>query len=338
MKVPITILLTFLPFSNLIGSTQAINEILVRLQLAIDQDQSIDPLVSYVENTATKDQQTLLREFDRSWPRLLESYQNDYKNFINTSLGGSAHSEAKKAVRQLRDEFMSVYPLSEERMKSLLSEKSMPAVENLRKLLIPDSKELLESAPDSLSQSRTAILVLGKFRDALVNTTATTEEGKALQEIASYENEIVAKKSDLSRDGIKIIAENDKIAAKADVPADERRGIREANEWRLLVGLNALVLDPKLCDAARSHSKDMQEHNFFAHDSPVPGRTKFTQRAAQAGTSASGENIYMGRSQPESANSGWFFSPGHHKNMFHPGHQRIGLGRHGVHWTQLFGR
>jgi uncharacterized protein YkwD len=34
---------------------------------------------------------------------------------------------------------------------------------------------------------------------------------------------------------------------------------------------------------------------------------------------------------------GWFYSPGHHKNMFSPGQRRIGLGQYGSHWTQMFG-
>jgi uncharacterized protein YkwD len=32
----------------------------------------------------------------------------------------------------------------------------------------------------------------------------------------------------------------------------------------------------------------------------------------------------------------WFHSPGHHKNMF-AGHARMGLGRNGGAWTQMFG-
>ncbi|MCF7675877.1 MAG: CAP domain-containing protein, partial [Akkermansiaceae bacterium] len=116
------------------------------------------------------------------------------------------------------------------------------------------------------------------------------------------------------------------------------RGIEESNEWRMLVGLNGLVIDPKLCGGARDHSKDMQEKGFFAHDSPVPGKKTPWDRAKNFGTSASGENIFMGSGDPHGANQGWFYSPGHHKNMFNPGQLRIGLGNAGSHWTQMFGR
>jgi uncharacterized protein YkwD len=45
----------------------------------------------------------------------------------------------------------------------------------------------------------------------------------------------------------------------------------------------------------------------------------------------------MGSSDPHGANMGWFYSPGHHKNMFNAGQVRIGLGCTGSHWTQMFG-
>jgi uncharacterized protein YkwD len=108
--------------------------------------------------------------------------------------------------------------------------------------------------------------------------------------------------------------------------------------WRLYLGLSALTIDPKLCDAARDHSKDMSEQNFFAHESPVKGKTTPWDRASNFGTTASGENIYAGSTDPHGANTGWFYSPGHHKNMFNPGQKRIGLGQFKSHWTQMFGR
>jgi uncharacterized protein YkwD len=45
----------------------------------------------------------------------------------------------------------------------------------------------------------------------------------------------------------------------------------------------------------------------------------------------------MGSQQASDANRGWFFSPGHHKNMFADGSKRLGLGQHNAHWTQLLG-
>jgi uncharacterized protein YkwD len=126
-------------------------------------------------------------------------------------------------------------------------------------------------------------------------------------------------------------------AALSTQPSDTLSSLQQAEQKVAYVGLNALVLDPKLCTASRDHSQDMKEKNFFAHNSPVPGKESPWQRAKLAGTTASAENIYSGGSNPSGANKGWFFSPGHHKNMF-GGHRRIGLGHYGGRWTQMFGK
>ena len=104
----------------------------------------------------------------------------------------------------------------------------------------------------------------------------------------------------------------------------------------VLVGLSALRLDVKLCDACRGHSKDMVDLGFFSHTSPVAGKESPWQRAALAGTSAGAENIAAGAAEGEDAIRMWWYSPGHHRNMM-AGHRRVGLGRHQSHWTQCFG-
>lgn len=136
-------------------------------------------------------------------------------------------------------------------------------------------------------------------------------------------------------EAIRVAAENGRLAAS--LPADVVPGMAAVNAIRLTCGLSPLVFDPKLCEAAVMHSRDMETHGFFAHESPLPGRESPWDRAKLAGTTASGENIYMGSTVGSDAIKAWFLSPGHHKNMFGEGHTRQGLGRAGKHWTQLFG-
>ena len=134
----------------------------------------------------------------------------------------------------------------------------------------------------------------------------------------------------------KTLAANAEFAAKNAVPADEAAGILDLNEMRMLCGLDPVLIDPKLHNAARDHSKDMATKNFFAHESPVPGKKSPWDRAKLAGTTASAENIFAGDQSPKGANGGWFHSPGHHVNMF-GNHRRGGMGRYEGHWTQMFG-
>lgn len=132
-----------------------------------------------------------------------------------------------------------------------------------------------------------------------------------------------------------ILAENERIAK--GLPPEVVPAMRAVNTIRITCGLGPLLFDPKLCAAATMHSRDMESHGFFAHESPLSGKETPWDRAKLAGTTASGENIFMGSAVGSDAIEAWFLSPGHHKNMFGEGHVRQGLGRSGEHWTQLFG-
>ncbi|MCO6048104.1 CAP domain-containing protein [Aeoliella sp. ICT_H6.2] len=132
-----------------------------------------------------------------------------------------------------------------------------------------------------------------------------------------------------------ILAANERLASKLD--PEEAKCVLSLNLTRVLLGLDPLLVDLKLTAAARDHSHDMKEHDFFSHESPLPGKKSFVDRAANFGAKASGENIAAGYATGPDVNLGWFHSPGHHKNML-GGHKTVGVGRYGKHWTELFGR
>jgi uncharacterized protein YkwD len=132
-----------------------------------------------------------------------------------------------------------------------------------------------------------------------------------------------------------ILAENAKLSTQLD--PEEARCILALNVTRSLLGLNVLVIDLKLCLAARDHSHDMETKGFFAHESPVPGKKTPFDRAQRMGTTCSAENIASGSREGKAANMMWFHSPGHHKNML-GNHNRVGIGRSGRFFTEMFGK
>lgn len=80
--------------------------------------------------------------------------------------------------------------------------------------------------------------------------------------------------------------------------------------------------------AARLHSWDMTERNYFAHDTPPEG-TKFWDRMAAtsfSGHSAWAENL-AGATTPSGAVNGWLNSPGHCRNMLCGHYVEAGVGR-----------
>jgi uncharacterized protein YkwD len=111
------------------------------------------------------------------------------------------------------------------------------------------------------------------------------------------------------------------------------------NRERDICGLRPLKLEEKLSDACKGHSADMARLGFFAHESPVPEKKTPWDRARLAGFTgaASGENIFMGSTNPQSAYDGWFGSDGHRHIMFAGGPNVLGVGISGVHWTMMTG-
>lgn len=314
------------------------DELLAALQTCMEKGKPAADLIDTLEELPSEEIKKLIPNLEKAWPKIRDAYITALQSTAKTYNSGPTKNQNQARIRQLREDFQNVYRLDENAMKPLLKSKSMPAIEELRSLMLPTPEQLLKLGGEPLAKLRHGAIELATFRDAALETDLSTIEVDAVKTLQAAEKKAAEDISALPKDALRILAANEKIALKDEVPVQEVKGVEECNLWRLLAGLNACELDPKLCEAARDHSKDMAEKSFFAHESPVPGKTTPWDRAKNFDTTASGENIFMGSNSPNSANSGWFFSPGHHKNMFNAGQRRIGLGQHGSHWTQLFGR
>lgn len=320
----------------LAAAPTAADEILAAFQTTMEEGGDLGELLASVEELPGAEQKRLIAEIEKIWPRLRDGYLAELGRTAAAQSGGKG--DKRQEVGKHRAEFMKVYRMDEAAMKPLLKTVSMPAVEALRKLLAPDPAQLIEAGGPKLQAQRKIVRALAALRDGALNAALSTIPTDSLTRLEAGEKVAAEAACGFERGDLRVLAQNRKIAEDDEVPVAEARGIEECNEWRMLVGLSALVIDPKLCAAARDHSKDMQEKGFFAHESPVPGKNTPWDRAKNFGTAASAENIYMGSGDPHGANTGWFYSPGHHKNMFNPGQIRIGLGNTGSHWTQMFGR
>lgn len=99
-----------------------------------------------------------------------------------------------------------------------------------------------------------------------------------------------------------------------------------------------------LQQAARLHSKDMADRNYFSHDS-LDGRTVATRlRAAGYQGKTYGENIAAGNATARATVDQWMNSPGHCANIMDPTFRTLGVGyassqgsEFGHYWTQDFG-
>lgn len=327
-----------LPVTATLAAPKASDEILAALQVRLENGKGCDDLIEQLNELDAKELNKLLKDYDQVWPNLRDKYLSDFKAEAKSQNTGTNRQQNKKIIREMREQFHAVRAMPEGPMKEALKTKSTPALAKLRELLQPSAERILDLAGDDLKKQRTLVMSLAAFRDGILKAAIAPEYPETLKTLKASEVASVEEFSDLDRNGLRIMEKNRKIAESAEVPEKERRGVQDLNLMRLLVGQNALEIDPKLCNASRGHSADMARLRFFDHTSPVPGKRTPSDRARAAGTSGGGENIYMGSTDPLAANRGWFYSPGHHKNMFSPGYRRVGLGNEGRHWTQMFGR
>ena len=100
------------------------------------------------------------------------------------------------------------------------------------------------------------------------------------------------------------------------------------NRQRARYGLRPLRSDPRLALAAWRHSRDMAQHNYFAHGDFV-GRLAGVGYLRGRRSWTVGENIAWGAgasSTPGAIVDMWMHSPGHRANILNPRFHQIGVG------------
>lgn len=105
------------------------------------------------------------------------------------------------------------------------------------------------------------------------------------------------------------------------------------NEEREKQRLSTLIYDSKLELAARQHSKEMGELNYFSHTSPIAKNHEVRDRVRNAGLTemSMAENIftihgYNTNVLPTKIVEGWMLSPGHRRNILNRDFTHTGVG------------
>jgi uncharacterized protein YkwD len=110
-----------------------------------------------------------------------------------------------------------------------------------------------------------------------------------------------------------------------DVSTAERELFRLMNEARRAAGRPALQLMPALATVARSHSEDMAQNRFIAHNSPRSGTPSDRIHHANLQSGTVLENVGRGYSSRE-IQDGLMSSPGHRANMLNERVTHVGVG------------
>lgn len=123
----------------------------------------------------------------------------------------------------------------------------------------------------------------------------------------------------------------------------ENEILRQTNAARAANKCSALKMDSHLLAAARLHSADMAQNDYFSHTG-LDG-TGPDARMKAAGYDISGgwaENIAEGYPTPDAVMAAWLGSPGHKQNIVNCAMKSIGVGigaaaDGALYWTQDFG-
>lgn len=122
-----------------------------------------------------------------------------------------------------------------------------------------------------------------------------------------------------------------KTKGKASYSDEVRRNIELmvydlTNSIRVRNGLDVLSWSSSAALAARKHSKDMAENNYFDHIN-LKGQTPGERLKAEGiYYSSCGENIIAGYGNAFVSTHGWFNSSGHRNNMLNPDFHSLGVG------------
>lgn len=131
----------------------------------------------------------------------------------------------------------------------------------------------------------------------------------------------------------------------------EAEVVRLTNEYRTQHGCPALNVSPELTAAARAHSQDMADKNYFDHKGSDGSQPWDRMKNAGYTWMMAGENILAGTSVAQDVVNSWISDSDHLANILTCGYKDIGVGfvddttdvypsasrPYRYYWTQDFG-
>lgn len=199
-------------------------------------------------------------------------------------------------------------------------------------------------AAESMNENIATVSFKGsKWKDDIINlkitgvyageTTVKVYSKKYPKSVYAYINVNVdsVKEDEFAKVDSASVSKEDSAADSSSFAEDV---LYYCNLEREKAGIAPLALDDKLCSAAGVRAVEITKS--FEHKRP-DGRSCFTAMD-EAGCSYSnaGENIAWGYSSAKDVVEGWMNSPGHKANILSSDFNRLGVGKSGTSWVQMF--
>ncbi len=167
------------------------------------------------------------------------------------------------ALALAQDEALPKFPATfpTARQKLMAEEKSLQALEHMANSEWREAESSLLEALELVPTVAAPRVLLGAAREQLDDPEGAVQ---AYREALQWDPDNEAALSGLDRLG--------EVPYATEVSEYEAYLIDLINEERKQRGLDRLKPHPVLAEVARSHSEDMRDHGFFAHESPLPGK------------------------------------------------------------------
>ena len=112
--------------------------------------------------------------------------------------------------------------------------------------------------------------------------------------------------------------------------------LKVVNEAREKEGLQPLKYNDKVAAVAQLRADEMNKNKYFEHERP--NHTSWVTAYQELGVdyTIAAENIARGFSQPETVVAAWMASEGHRKNILNPKIEYMGIGISGYYYAQEF--
>jgi hypothetical protein len=313
------------------------SELFQQLQAHPDDHLKRTEIIRELAGIGRASAQKMFDILDRQLKPLWTNYSVSFAAASRKAAAAKSTGPARQEVLKLERQVRALRTLGDRLSKDNIQQTGDAALERLEQLKSLTVGEIFSTDP-GLTDRRAEILAIGKHRTLCIEQLLLLEFEAmpfGIDDIRAFEENTSRSALGLPGEHLAILRYN--VRLRTIIPVEEAEAIRDMNRYRMLIGLSPCGIDPKLCKAARDHSKDMVQKDFFSHASPVPGKKSPWIRAKLQGTTAHAENIYSGNKNGKAANKSWWYSPGHHRNMLNPGSRRVGMGVHGKKWTQMFG-
>ena len=236
--------------------------------------------------------QRLVKQVARDFQSRYRSYLDDFHKAATQTARSRQGAAANAQIEPLRKAVLALSGIRD-LSKAQIVQTGDPAMQKLEQLLTVSSESLLSRSERlKLGARRQELLELIQIwakAHKIAGANANNGSGRTLKlatppDAAKFETELSRLESFTAQLGTPMsTADQQTLVAnfrlQSQLDSAEFDGVLKLNMMRIRLGLNALAIDVKLSQAARGHSKDMKEHKFFSHTSPLPGKARFTDRA-----------------------------------------------------------